>query len=178
MYRLFERAAHAIAKALALAGGAVLVVLTARTCISITGRALVGLDIGIRPIRGIYDLTEIGMAVAIFAFLPLAQIEKAHARVDLFKAAFPRPLVLMSDLAFDMAMACVAIIGTWRLYLGMQDKMAFGETTLIAQFPVWWGYAAGLVGAAGFVVVAMFCVLRAARDLVRAPHGKGGRVKY
>jgi len=62
-------------------------------------------------------------------------------------------------------MAVVAIVGTYRLYLGMQDKLSFGETTLIAQIPVWQGYAAGLIGAAGFVVVALFCTLRAARRL-------------
>ena len=40
-----------------------------------------------------------------------------------------------------------------------------GETTLIAQIPVWQGFAAGLIGAGGFVIVAAFCVLRSARRL-------------
>ena len=165
MYRVLHRSADLVARGLALAGGIVLSVIIVLTCVSILGRAFVPLDIGIGPIRGIYDITEIGMATAIFAFLPWAQLTEAHARVDLFQSALPRLLDLALDLLFNVAMALVAAIGTWRLYLGMLDKRSFGETTLIAQIPVWQGYAAALVGAAGFVLVAAFCVLRSARRL-------------
>ena len=51
-------------------------------------------------------------------------------------------------------------VGTWRLYVGMLDKHSFGETTLIAQIPLWQGYAACMLGAVGGVLVAAFCVLR------------------
>ena len=62
-------------------------------------------------------------------------------------------------------MAFVAGVGTYRLYLGMQDKLSYGETHADRADPVWYGYAAGLVGAIGFVIVALFCTLRAARRL-------------
>jgi TRAP-type C4-dicarboxylate transport system permease small subunit len=163
MYRSLYTLAEIIARALALAGGAVLLGLTLLTCVSILGRALIPLEIGVGPIRGIYDMTEIGMAAAVFAFLPWAQLREAHARVDLFQWAIPKRADLALDVLFNAAMAFVAAIGTSRLYLGMQDKMSFGETTLIAQIPVWQGYAAGLVGAVGFVLVALFCTLRAVR---------------
>lgn len=165
MYDRLNAIVEFIARALAFAGGIVLLGLTALTCISIAGRALIPLDIGIGPIRGIYDMTEIGMAAAIFAFLPWAQFKEAHARVDLFQWAIPRKLDQFLDVLFNAAMAFVATVGTYRLYLGMQDKMSFGETTLIAQIPVWQGYAAGLVGAVAFVIVAIFCTLRAIRRL-------------
>ncbi len=166
MYRTFYRIAEWIAVSLALLGGVVLLALTVLTCISILGRAAVPFNIGIGPIRGIYDMTEIGMAAAVFAFLPWAQLQETHARVDLFRWAIPTTLDRFLDLLFNAAMAFVAIVGTWRLYLGMQDKMSYGETTLIAQIPVWQGFAASLIGAAGFVLVALFCVLRASRRLV------------
>lgn len=165
MYRSFERLAEITAITLALAGGGVLLLLTGATCVSIIGRAALPFDIGLGPIRGIYDITEIGVAAAIFAFLPWAQLTGAHARVDLFRRAIPDMLDRMLDLIFSTAMAMAAIFGTWRLYLGMQDKIAFEETTLIAQLPVWQGYAGALVGASGFVLVACFCVLRAGRRL-------------
>ncbi|MEM8802272.1 MAG: TRAP transporter small permease subunit [Pseudomonadota bacterium] len=165
MYDRLNAIVEFIARALAFAGGIVLLGLTALTSISIAGRALIPLDIGIGPIRGIYDMTEIGMAAAIFAFLPWAQFKEAHARVDLFQWAIPRKLDQFLDVLFNAAMAFVATVGTYRLYLGMQDKMSFGETTLIAQIPVWQGYAAGLVGAVAFVIVAIFCTLRAIRRL-------------
>ncbi|MEM6385167.1 MAG: TRAP transporter small permease [Pseudomonadota bacterium] len=165
MYRTLERIAEVIAAMLALAGGAVLLALTLLTCVSIVGRAALPFDLGFGPIRGIYDMTEIGVAAAIFAFLPYAQLTEAHARVDLFRWAIPSAMDRALELVFNVAMAFVAAVGTWRLYLGMEDKMRFGETTLIAQIPVWYGYAAGLVGATGFVLVALFCVLRSGRRL-------------
>ena len=167
MYQLFSALAHLLARLLAGVGGIVLLALIVLTCLSIAGRALVGFDIGIGPIRGIYDFTEIGIASAVFAFLPFAQLQESHARVDLFQPVLPRRLDLALGLVFDALMLCFAAIMSWRLYLGMRDKFVYGETTLIAQIPVWYGYALGLVGATGFTVVALFCVLRATRRLVR-----------
>ena len=165
MYSTLDSLIALIAKVLALAGGAVLLGLTILTCVSITGRALLPLDIGFGPIRGTYDMTEIGMAAAVFAFLPWAQYREAHARVDLFQWAIPRKADQFLDVLFNAGMVFVAGIGTYRLYLGMQDKLSYGETTLIAQIPVWQGYAAGLVGATGFVIVAVFCTLLAIHRL-------------
>ena len=169
MYHLLFRAVDALSRLLALAGGVVLIVLIALTCVSIAGRALLPFNLGVGPIRGIYDYTEIGMAMAVFAFLPIAQLREAHARVDLFGTMIPRTLSLLLDLLFNAAMLAVAAIGTWRLWLGMQDKLRFGETTLIAQIPVWQGYAAGLVGAAAFVFVSAFCVMLSLRRLPGNP---------
>ncbi|MEL6571224.1 MAG: TRAP transporter small permease [Pseudomonadota bacterium] len=169
MYRALDRSADIIARTLAFLGGLVLVALIILNTISIIGRAFVPLEIGIRPIRGIYDMTEIGMAIAIFAFMPWAQFKEAHARVDLFQHVIPPAVDRFLDLLFNIAMAAVAYLIASRLYLGMLDKQSYGETTLIAQIPVWWGFAGGLVGAVGFAIVAIFCVIRAARRLAGRP---------
>ncbi len=169
MYRRLQILVELVARVLAIAGGAVLLCIIVLTCVSIAGRALVTFDLGVGPIRGIYDMTEIGMAAAIFAFLPWAQFTEAHARVDLFQPMMPKTMDRVLDLLFNLAMLVVAAVGTWRLYLGMQDKLSFGETTLIAQIPVWQGYAASLVGAAGFILVAAFCVLRSGRRIAGLP---------
>ena len=163
MYGLLNRLAYGIATLLALAGGAVLLCLIVLTCVSIMGRVFVPLNIGIGPIRGIYDMTEIAMAAAIFAFLPWAHLTEANARVDLFEPVMPTMLNKGLDLLFNIAMLGVATVGTWRLYLGMLDKMSFREVTLIAQIPVWHGYAAALAGGIGFIIISVFCVLRALR---------------
>lgn len=165
MYALLSRTAEMIALIIALAGGAILLIITVLNCISIAGRALLPLQIGIGPIRGIYDMTEIGMAAAVFACMPWAVLRDSHARVDLFATIIPEQIDRTLDLLFQIAMGAVALLITWRLFLGMQDKMAYGETTFIAQIPVWYGYAASMVGAVGFVLIAAFCILRSARRL-------------
>ena len=169
MYRKLNKFAEVIATSLALAGGIVLLCLIVLTCISIAGRAVLFLDIGLGPIRGIYDISEIAMAAAIFAFLPWTQLLEAHARVDLFEPIMPKRLNLSFDLVFNIAMFAVALAGTYRMYLGMLDKHSYGETTLIAQIPVWYGYAASLIGGCGFILVSAFCILRSFRRLAGWP---------
>ena len=169
MYATLYRLVDLIARGLAYAGGAVLVGLVLLTCLSIVGRAFVPLQIGLGPIRGIYDMTEIGIAAAIFAFLPWCQLRRGHAAVDLFTPYYPDRMNRLLDLCIDALMCVVAVVGTWRLALGLLDKRGNGgpfvETTLIAHIPVWWAYAASLVGAVGFSIVAAFCVLRSLRAL-------------
>ena len=166
MYHLLDWITERIARYLALISGGVLLILIMLTCISIIGRTFVPLGIGIGPIRGIYDISEISMAAAVFGFLPWAQYKDSHARVDLFQFAIPQTMERILDILFNLAMTLVAVVGTWRLYLGMTDKYRFGETTLIAEIPVWIGYAAGMVGACGFVFVSAFCVIRSIRRLI------------
>jgi TRAP-type C4-dicarboxylate transport system permease small subunit len=151
---------------MAYLGAAVLILLTVATCLSIVGRALVPLDIGIGPIRGIYDFTEIGVAAAVFAFLPWCQYSRGHASVDLFMPFFPAIMNRVLDVLIDVGMLIIAVIGAWRLYLGMLDKFSFGETTLIAQIPMGHAYMAGLAGAVAFALIAAFCVLRSIKALV------------
>ena len=172
MFAILSRAVDALARAVALAGGLVLIGVIVATCISIAGRSLVGLGLGLGPISGMFDWTEIGVGFAIFCFLPWCHLARGHASVDLFQPAYPPLLNRVLDVAIDVAMLVVAIIIAWRLYLGMLDKQRYGETTFIAQVPVWTAYAAGLVGAVAFVIVAAFCVLRSGRALAgRAPAG-------
>ncbi len=169
MYKALGRLADILARILAYAGGVVLLVLVALTCVSIAGRAFIPLDIGIGPIRGIYDFTEIGMAAAIFAFLPWAQLQDAHAKVDLFTTAMPDGMNRFLDVIFNIGMTVIAAYGTYRLYLGMVDRRNFGDFSPIAEVPLWYGYAACLVGGIAFVLVAAFCVLRSARRLAGLP---------
>lgn len=166
MYASLEKSANFLARAMALAGGAVLIGVTLLTCASIAGRALLPLDIGLGPIKGIYDITEIGVAAAVFAFLPWCQMRGGHATVDLFAPAYGDAVNRALDLVIALAMCAAAAIIAWRLWLGMLDKQRYTETTQILQFPVWEAYLASLIGAVVFALVSAFCALRAGRAML------------
>jgi TRAP-type C4-dicarboxylate transport system permease small subunit len=72
------------------------------------------------------------------------------------------------DVVANLLMTGAAGIITWRLFLGMLDKRSYGETSFILQFPVWWGYAASLLGAAVFALVCAYSVLRSLGELRQA----------
>lgn len=163
-----NRAIDILARVTALAGGAVLLGLVAMTCVSIIGRA--GLTLSgiydlpqvfsrLRPVRGDYEMIELGSAIAIFAFLPWCQLAGAHARVDLLQGRLPHWLDQGLTALWDWAMAAVMIVIAWRLWLGMIAKRSYGETTFLLQFPVWYAYAACFACAVVAVIVAVWVAL-------------------
>jgi TRAP-type C4-dicarboxylate transport system permease small subunit len=154
-----------VAATMALAGGLVLLALVALTCISVSGRALVGLGLG--PVPGDFELVEMGVAFAVFAFLPWCHLNRGHAAVELLTRYFGRTANAVLDLVADLLIFLVAAVITWRLALGTLDKRSYHETTFILQLPVWWAYAGCLAGAAVFTVVALYGVGRSLRMLRR-----------
>lgn len=142
-----------LARGLALLGGLVLVAITVLTVASIIGRTLI--SFGLAPIPGDYELVEAGSAFAVFAFLPWCQLNRGHATVDVFTSFLPDSANRVIDLVCEFLMTLVIMLIAWRLWAGMIDKLGYGETTFILQFPVWWGYAFSMAAAVVAVVVSL-----------------------
>ena len=102
-----HRVVLTLARWMAVLGGLVLSALVLITCVSVAGRILNGwlhsdfiqgvmpgpadwlISIGVGPLLGDFELVVAGLAFAIFAFLPLCQISRAHASVDIFTSYMP-----------------------------------------------------------------------------------------
>jgi TRAP-type C4-dicarboxylate transport system permease small subunit len=173
--RRVGRALEVVARWLAYAGGLVLAGIALVTVISIAGRALV--DLGLGPIRGDFEIVEAGCAIAIFAFLPWCQLRRGHVTVDVFVQMLPARLQALLGLVGDALIAVIAWVILWRFWIGFGEKFPYGpeplraalgfgarpffaETTYELELPVWIPYAASLVGAAFFFVVAIYTVWR------------------
>lgn len=170
------RLVHALAKYVAVAGGAVLVAITLLIVASVTGRAL--LWAGLRPITGDYELVEAGTGFAIFAFLPWVHLTRGHALVSVFTDFLSARINAWLVLVSDIAMFAIALFIAWRHWFGMLDKLNYGETTLLLRMPLWWSYAAGMIGAAAWVIVAAYVVVRSFSDAIspNPPHPTQGMV--
>ena len=156
---------------MALLGGAVLCLLVLMVCVSISGRELSDLAYGgalggfgdwliargIGPILGDFELVEAGVAFAIFAFLPLTQLSGAHAKVDVFTSGLGASVNRALATFWSVVMAVIIVLITWRLFVGMQDKIRYGETTYLIQFPIWWAYAASFVAAITASIISLYC---------------------
>lgn len=152
------RLTYGLAKGLAIAGGLMLLAMVAMIVVSIIGRSL--LWAGLRPITGDYELVSIGMGFAVFAFMPWAHLERGHALVALVTDGFSLRVNAWILVITDLAMLIAAAFLAWRLYLGMMDKFAYRETTLLLRFPLSWAYAFGFVGAVALVLVSIFVLGR------------------
>lgn len=169
MHNLAMRAA----RLMAICGGLVLVLLIMLICISVVGRSLNGLlhgwiglalptvstwflQAGVGPINGDFELLEAGVAFSIFAFLPFCQISGGHASVDVFTSKLPKGVNRFLQMVIDTVFAIALIVIAYQLYRGMLSKQSYGDTTFLLQFPVWWAYAASLIGAVMAAVIAAF----------------------
>lgn len=147
-----------LARITALAGGLVLTILIVLTVISVAGRALV--FAGLAPIPGDFELVEAGTAFAVFAFLPWCHLNRGHAVVEILTMHFSDAVNRVIEVIANLMMLIFAALICWRHWLGTIDKQSYGETTFILQFPIWWAYAASLIGAVVFVIVAAWCLVR------------------
>ena len=154
-----------IARIMAVLGGVILTLLVLLVCVSVIGRlgnsvahmpviithfhdlSEMLLWLGIGPIAGDFELVEAGMSFVIFAFLPWCQLQGGHARVDVFAIFFPNRVNHVILRVSEWVLTLVTGLITWRLAVGMMDKIRYEETTYILQFPAWWTYAASLFAA-------------------------------
>lgn len=165
MYRTLDRLARGLAIVMAWLGGAALIGIVLVSVLSISGRAGQVLGLPVTQIRGDTEWVEFGTGFAVFAFLPWCTYVRGHAAVDLLQPLFGALLNRVLDLVADLVIFGVAALIAWRTWAGMLDKRSYHETTFILRAEVWQGYAAAMIGAVAFVLVAAFCVLRSARAL-------------
>ena len=164
-----------LARLLAYSGGILLALMAILTVVSVIGRRFSAMGLG--PITGDFELVEAGCAIAIFAFLPLAQLNRAHVTVDVFIHALPMRLQCFLGFLGDLLMALVSAVILWRFWLGfgelfpfgsdafrgalaMGDKPFFAETTYELELPLWIPFGMALVGATFFAIVSLYTVWR------------------
>ncbi|MEQ9694803.1 TRAP transporter small permease [Shimia sp. SDUM112013] len=184
MHSLVER----LARIMAIAGGVVLTALVALTCVSVLGRGLntfghsdtlktlsegaanALIATGVGPVNGDFELVEAGVAFAIFAFLPICQLYGSHATVDVFTNALPPKVNRIIVTFWEVVLTAVILLITWRLFVGLQSKMAYGETTFLLQFPVWWAYGFSFLAAVVASLVAVYCAIARIIELMTGRH--------
>jgi len=115
----------------ALLGGALLCLVILLNVLSVASAAFGA------PTPGDFELTQMGVAVAVFTFLPYAQLTRANVSADIFTArASPRwitAFALLGSLTATL-FGCLLIA---RMIPGMLDQKAYGYVTAILQFPHW-----------------------------------------
>jgi len=159
----------------AYAGGVVLAAIGLVTVASIIGRFF--LFAGLGPIKGDYEIVEMGSAIAIFAFMPFAQFKRAHVVVDIFTLRLSQRIQSFLGFMGDVLIALAAGVIVWRFWLGLGEKIPYGseavrelfsmgykpffvETTYELSVPIWIPYSFAFIGAVLFFVVSLFTVWR------------------
>lgn len=124
----------------ALLGGFVLLAVIVVNVVSIVGTATFGW-----AVPGDFELTEIGVAVAAFSFLPFCQIHGHNVTADIFTQNAPPWLLAVFKFLAALVALAFAVLMVWSTYKGMLDQKNYEYTTAILQIPTWWGFAMALI---------------------------------
>ena len=145
-------AADTAITAWAVFGGFMVVAVALINVWSVIG-AIVGL-----PFGGDFELTQMGIAIAAFAFLPYCQLTGANVTADIFTArASPRTIAIFALVASVVALI-FGLLLLYAMFGGMLSQRQYNYTTAILQVPIWWAYLPGLVSLA-LLAVASFITL-------------------
>ena len=143
-----------LARAMAMAGGILMIGIVAMTGFSVLGRYLFN-----APLPGDYEITELACGVAVFSFFPYCYMKNGNIVVEFFTGRMRQRHQTALDTAHNLVFAAVAALITWRLFVGGIHKFEDSETTLFLGIPIWLGYFAALPGAALLTTVCVwgFC---------------------
>ena len=145
------RVLEILAKACALAAGALVAVMVVVSCISIIGRETIG-----RTLTGDFELVALATGAAVGLFMPLCQFHRGNIVVDVFTAKAP-PAVneALERIGALLLGLCCALLA-WRAALGGLSSWRSGSTTMLLGVPEWYAYAPMVPGFALTAVIAFW----------------------
>ncbi len=124
------RALTRISRAFVIIGGLSLTAAGVLTVASVIGRYFFN-----APIPGDFELVEMACALAVFSFLPYCQIKKGNVLVDFFTLKLSARKRGFLDSLSALIYTLIAILLTWRMWIGGLDLLRTNEQTIILQIP-------------------------------------------
>jgi TRAP-type C4-dicarboxylate transport system permease small subunit len=148
--RFARDAARKTAQLGAVAAGLALAAMMLLTVADVALRALAG-----SPIRGTFELVELGLAATFFFALPLVFWRDENIVVDSVDHRAP---LLVPHLRRVAGFASAAALGlmTWQAFVGARDSMDFADVSAdlgLPQLLYWIPVVLGLAGAVAAVVL-------------------------
>jgi TRAP-type C4-dicarboxylate transport system permease small subunit len=143
---------------LALAGGGLILLLAFLVTASVLRRWLTA-----DSVPGDFELVQNGLAMALFAFLPICQLHGGNISVDTFTRATPAQLRAGLDGIWALVYAAVAGLIAWGTAVGARETLASGTTTMVLGLPIGWAMALSAAFAAWLTLVAVVTAARALR---------------
>jgi len=101
------------------------------TFLDVVGRYLFN-----RPLRGAFELTELGLVVLIFAGLPLVSHANEHVTMDFIDKLLGRRALDLLERAVDAVCAAVMFFLTWQVWLKAGKIAGYGDTTDVLRVAV------------------------------------------
>lgn len=135
----------------ALAGGVLLLAIVLLNAASLTGNIFLS-----QPVPGDFEIVEMGVAVAVFCFLPYCQITGANVSADIFTSGVGPRMIATFGMLGSLVAFGFAILLLWRMYDGLLDYRLYLQVTTIYQIPIWYAFVPILMS---LFLLAIACLL-------------------
>jgi TRAP-type C4-dicarboxylate transport system permease small subunit len=140
-----------LARALAILGGASLLVAGGVTTVSVLLRWATN-----QPIRGDFEIVSIASGVGVFGFLAYGTLMRTNILVDSFTTWLPARINGWIDAFWMLVWAAVTLWLAERMAIGALDTLRSGTRTIgLLALPFWWAIA---IGAFCFAAVALMAL--------------------
>lgn len=118
-----------------------------------------------RPLQASYEITEVLLATAIFAALPLATLRREHVTVSLFDRLFQGSARRVQQFAVGLISFVVLSGMSWRLAGQARTLAEYGDRSLFMQIP----YAGVVWFMAAMAAISSVIVLGLTLSAIRRP---------
>ena len=120
------------------------------TFFDVVGRYLLN-----RPIRGAFEITELGLLVLIFAGLPLVSHADEHVTMDFIDRILPERVARTWVRVMHAICAAIMFFLAWQVWLKAGKLAAYGDTTdvLLISIGPFVYFMAAMIGLTGVVHV-------------------------
>jgi TRAP-type C4-dicarboxylate transport system permease small subunit len=124
----WERRADAV---LGVAASALLFGMMVLTFFDVVGRYLLN-----KPIRGAFEVTELGLLILIFAGLPLVSHADEHVTMDFIDRILPGWLVRAWIRGVHAVCAAIMFFLTWQVWIKADRIAGYGDTTDVLRIAI------------------------------------------
>ena len=153
----WERQADAV---LGIAASVLLFGMMVLTFFDVVGRYLLN-----RPIRGAFEITELGLLVLIFAGLPLVSHADEHVTMDFIDRILPPRLAALWVRVMHAICAAIMFFLAWQVWLKADKIAGYGDTTDVLRIAIgpFVYFMSAMIGLTGLMHVYKMFVPGAAR---------------
>ena len=157
MNPVWEKRADAV---LGIVASALLFSMMVLTFFDVVGRYLLN-----KPIRGAFEITELGLVVLIFAGLPLVSHADEHVTMDFIDRILPDRVARAWVRVMHLICAAIMFFLSWQVWIKADRIAGYADTTDVLRIPIgpFVYFMALMIGLTGIVHVFKMFVPGAAR---------------
>ncbi len=106
------------------------------------------------PIRGSYDLVEAMLAIFVFHGMSTGFLQRRNIVIDLVNSFAQRALIHVLIRVSDLLTILTLGLFAYAMLKPAMQAYAYGDLKMELQIPIWWIWAAALLGMAGAILCA------------------------